>query len=161
MRSGLVREPMGADPGDPKGTKPVSEGSGVGQSGKWRDSQGKVEWEEAGVRGTGVATPPPKQFSQGVLTLRPQCSSLGVCNSSRSPGRAPAGSSPTGPAQRQKARNRETSGWAGPGQVALARSWRELRVTGSLSPPHSLPARRFTLIRDALDETGNRRSVLS
>lgn len=67
MRSGLVREPTGADPGDPKGTKPVSEGSGEGQSGKWRDSQGKVECEEAGVRGTGVATPPPKQFSQGYL----------------------------------------------------------------------------------------------
>lgn len=45
--------------------------------------------------------------------------------------------------------------------MALARSWREPRDFGPLSPPHSLPARRFTLIRDALDETGNRRSALS
>lgn len=129
-----------------------------------------TEWEvegqprEGGVgRGRGQRHrslySPPKQFSQGYSP--DDHSALHLVSATPAAHLAPPGSFPPGPAQRQKASNWETSRWAGPEQVALARSWRELRDTGPLSPPHSLPARRFTLIRDALDETGNRRAVLS
>lgn len=94
MRSGLVREPTGADPGDPKGTKPVSEGSEEGRDTEIGDRVGsggiaKGRW--SGKRpGSEAQEPrlPTHTVLPGVLTRRPQLSSLGVCNSSVSPGSA-------------------------------------------------------------------------
>lgn len=115
MRSGLVREPTGADPGDPKGTKPVPEGSEEGrdtESGDGVGSGGTAKGRWSGKRpGSEAQEPllPTQAVLPGVLTRRPQRSSLGVCNSSRSPG----------PARFLPARPRPTSESEQPGDLTV------------------------------------------
>lgn len=155
----------GADSGDPKGTEPVYEGNEEGRGHRGRDRRGSGETARERRSGkmsrSGAQEPrlPIQAVLPGILT-GPPSSSPGLSNSSGSPGQPWAGTSPagpfsTGPAQSQKALSLDSSEWAGQGLVPLALGGRELRDTGPVWPPHSLPVHTFTFIRDAPDETGN------